>query len=411
MKKNYIICLSILLGFVWISDLPAQDWWERMEDMPQATSWFGSCYDSISEKAYIFGGSAPSGSLTLLATTQIYDFKTDTWLLGADMPNEASAFSAEMVNGKIYIIGEALRPQVLTNVKEYDPVKDTFITKAQLPEIFYGHGSCVYNGLIYSFGGRANSNPNSINTVRTYDPSTDTWNELPDMPYPRLKSAVCIYEDEIYLFGDNPSLKYTPSDTSWTELDAGICEIWGYAVPIIDGNRILLFGGAGPDDNYPNPSNEIWAYYPATDTLVKFDYGMPFNRFTRGHVYNNYVYLFGGHYNNTLGSVTDTVWRLDLDLVSVEENDYVSRDNFILSQIYPNPFSNGITIEYELNQPETVIMTFYSNFGRVVDRIEEHQSQGLNKVVWKPNNLPEGIYHFRLEAAEQVASGKVVLVR
>ena len=63
--------------------------------------------------------------------------------------------------------------------------------------------------------------PILINTVRTYDPLTDTWNELTDMPYPRDKSAVCIYEDEIYLFGGNPSLKYTPSTDSWTEINAG----------------------------------------------------------------------------------------------------------------------------------------------------------------------------------------------
>ena len=55
MKKNYIKCLSILLGLVWISDLPAQNEWERMEDMQEATSWYGSCFDSVSEKAYIFG--------------------------------------------------------------------------------------------------------------------------------------------------------------------------------------------------------------------------------------------------------------------------------------------------------------------------------------------------------------------
>ncbi len=163
--KNHINCLSLLLCVVWISDLPAQDEWNRMADMKEATSWFGSCVDSVSEKAYIFGGSGPSETLLLYAATQIYDFKTNTWSLGTDMVNEASAFSAEMVNGKIYIIGEVLRPQTLTSVKEYDPVNDTWTEKGPLPEIFYAHGSCVYDSLIYSFGGR-DDDFNLINTLK-----------------------------------------------------------------------------------------------------------------------------------------------------------------------------------------------------------------------------------------------------
>jgi N-acetylneuraminic acid mutarotase len=389
--KNYINCLSILIGLVWISNLPAQNVWESMVDMPQATSYYGSCIDSISEKAYIFGGGGPSETLLLLDTTQIYDFKTDTWSLGANMVNAASSFSAEIVNGKIYIIGEYLKPQTLTNVKEYDPVNDTWITKGPLPEIFYAHGSCVYDGLIYSFGGR-DVDFNLINTVRTYDPLTDTWSKLGDMPYKRDKSAVCIYENEIYLFGDNPSLKYTPSTDSWTELNAGICEIVAYAVPIIYGETIFLFGGYKSGGNYPNPSNEIWAYYPIQDTLVKLDNEMPFNRFTRGHKYNNYVYLFGGHYNNTLGSVTNEVWRYFYPN-SINENEYVFREDFTLHQNYPNPFSGVTVINYELLEPAFISIDIFDILGKkMAGLINEFQGIGKHEIEWNINGLSPGIY-------------------
>jgi len=82
----------------------------------------------------------------------------------------------------------------------------------------------------------------------------------------------------------------------------------------------------------------------------------------------------------------------------------------------PNPFSTTTTIEYELICPETVTITFYNQFGKQVDEIEESQQKGLNKVAWIPGNLPDGIYYFsiatsRIEAGEQVANGKVVLVK
>jgi N-acetylneuraminic acid mutarotase len=318
MKNLYVILTAILLCVIAGTSF-AQNGWEQIADMPQATSWYGSCIDTVNEKAYFFGGQAPSPSdaLSLLSTTQIYDFKTGMWSSGANMPKAASSFSAEMVNGKIYIIGEFLNPRVLTNVKEYDPVSDTWTTKAQLPEIFYAHGSCVYNGLIYSFGGR-DVNFNLINTVRSYDPLTDTWNKLSDMPYKRDNPAVCVYHDEIYLFGGNPSLKYTPSTNTWTELDAGECEILAYATPIIDGNRIILFGGY-KEGSYPVASNEIWGYYPDSDSFVRYPLDMPFDRFTEGYKYNNYVYLFGGHFSNRMGSVTGEVWRFDLsNIASIE---------------------------------------------------------------------------------------------
>ncbi len=95
-----------------------------------------------------------------------------------------------------------------------------------------------------------------------------------------------------------------------------------------------------------------------------------------------------------------------------------SIDEYPLSKVLikPNPFTSSTTIQYELNQPETVTITFYNQFGKLVDMIEVKQRQGLNTVVWTPENFPDGIYYFRiatcrLKAGEQIASGKVVLVR
>ena len=77
---------------------------------------------------------------------------------------------------------------------------------------------------------------------------------------------------------------------------------------------------------------------------------------------------------------------------------------------YPNPFTTSATIEYELNHPETVTITFYNQFGKQVDVIEQQQSAGLQHVVWTPE-LPVGIYYFRLEAGKQLATGKLVLIK
>jgi len=81
------------------------------------------------------------------------------------------------------------------------------------------------------------------------------------------------------------------------------------------------------------------------------------------------------------------------------------------AKIHPNPFTTSTTIEYTLNSPQTVTITFYNSFGGVVDIIKEHQQQGVQKVIWTPGDLDEGIYYIRMEAGCRIARGKVVLVR
>ncbi len=95
--------------------------------------------------------------------------------------------------------------------------------------------------------------------------------------------------------------------------------------------------------------------------------------------------------------------------VGIEESSMPDRLQLQVNT-YPNPFTTSTTIEYELIQPETVRIIFYNQFGKLVDVIEESQLQGLNKVVWTPENLPDGIYYFRLQAGEEMATGKMVKI-
>lgn len=80
-------------------------------------------------------------------------------------------------------------------------------------------------------------------------------------------------------------------------------------------------------------------------------------------------------------------------------------------KIHPNPFSTSTTIEYKINQPGIIRISIYNQLGRQVEVMEQRLAQGLNKLIWAPVNLPPGIYYFRLQAGEQAASGKMVLMR
>jgi len=78
---------------------------------------------------------------------------------------------------------------------------------------------------------------------------------------------------------------------------------------------------------------------------------------------------------------------------------------------YPNPFSNFTTIAYELQQSSNVQITIYNHLGKQIEVIEKSQPQGLQKIVWSPVDLPNGVYYIRLQASGNVASGKMILMR
>jgi hypothetical protein len=90
-----------------------------------------------------------------------------------------------------------------------------------------------------------------------------------------------------------------------------------------------------------------------------------------------------------------------------------NRENIVFGHIliHPNPFSSSTIIEYELNYPAKVTITFYNQFGEQVDVIEQSHSAGKQHVVWNPEDLSPGICYLRLQAGNQTAQGKVVLMR
>jgi hypothetical protein len=113
-------------------------------------------------------------------------------------------------------------------------------------------------------------------------------------------------------------------------------------------------------------------------------------------------------YNRALDSLEiDSLFNEVVTVVSSNE----SIANSLILKSYPNPFSTSLTIEYELKKPEMVRTTFYNQIGKQVDVIEGNQTQGLNKTVWTPKNLPNGIYYFKFQADELVVTGKMVLMR
>jgi len=86
---------------------------------------------------------------------------------------------------------------------------------------------------------------------------------------------------------------------------------------------------------------------------------------------------------------------------------------FALFQNYPNPFTQSTTIPFSIPTQSHVRLSIFNSIGMEVDvLVDEQLPAGHHRISWHPQNLPSGIYFYRLHAkplssfeAGQVQSG------
>ncbi|RLD40244.1 MAG: hypothetical protein DRI89_12405 [Bacteroidetes bacterium] len=110
--------------------------------------------------------------------------------------------------------------------------------------------------------------------------------------------------------------------------------------------------------------------------------------------------------NNRVGCNSYEEVEYSCQLVSTPENklSYKVRS-------YPNPFKTTTTIQYELNQPQTIQISIYNHLGQQVHFILEEQSAGKQQVLWDARGLPSGMYYFSIRIGNETARGKMVVAR
>ena len=86
---------------------------------------------------------------------------------------------------------------------------------------------------------------------------------------------------------------------------------------------------------------------------------------------------------------------------------------FFLGQSFPNPARSMVSFMFSLFSPEEVNLTVYSVVGgKVATLADGHRGTGLHTIRWIiPENVPAGIYFYRLEAGGQSRKGRMVLTR
>ena len=192
-----------------------------------------------------------------------YDPKDDSWTARAPLPAPKGAFGLVALDGALYAAGgafERLSGPVSGDLHRYDPTADNWDTLAAMPTPREHLAVVALDGAIYTVGGRANGDEGDrfAAAVEAYDPIADTWSTRAPLPVPRGGlSGVAAGDTVIVLGGERgdtafaDASRYDPGADAWGALPPMPTARHGLASAFLDGAVYAITGSmlAGGIDN------------------------------------------------------------------------------------------------------------------------------------------------------------------
>jgi N-acetylneuraminic acid mutarotase len=242
------------------------DCWMTKAPLPIARDVAGVV--ALNGMLYAIGGDT-AGSVAVAA----YDPQTDTWSSRAPMPPKPGTFGGAAINGILYAVaGGDVTGTPPATLQAYDPATNTWTEKAPMPSARSGFAVAAVNGILYAIGGKRRTLPapfEMTQAVEAYDPVTDSWTTKADVPFAEEGSAAVAAGGFIYVIGgsnlngETPAVqRYDPVTNTWTRVKDLELPVGGKAAAAFNG-RIFAMGGTGFHVNALSRNDE---YDPIADT-------------------------------------------------------------------------------------------------------------------------------------------------
>jgi len=343
MKKAISLIMICLIAVSMFSILAPQvkaeiGWWTTKTSLPQPQALFGAAV--VKGKIYAIGGQYQGGDPTPAWSDANYEYDpvSDSWTSKASMPTKRTTLTAVSANDRIYAIGGAASTSggAYSTNEEYDPVSNSWTLKAPMPTPRNWISGAAVNGKVYVIGGSDNSGGIfSMNEV--YDPLADTWTTKSPDPQARLAYGIGVVGGKIYVIGGwvrpgappgEPTTlneEYDPQTDTWTTKAPMPTARNGLAVAVVN-NRIYAIGGATDFDPWTNNLNVVEEYDPFSDTWRTVQ-SMPTARslLSAAAVGNN-IYAIGGWGSS---GYLDTNEEFNIQTVEASGTIYIRADGSI----------------------------------------------------------------------------------
>lgn len=115
--------------------------------------------------------------------------------------------------------------------------------------------------------------------------------------------------------------------------------------------------------------------------------------------------------DSTLNDLSDENFSI-IDTISTSNNDKYTATKFSLSQNYPNPFNSSTIINYEIPESNYTTIIIYNSLGQKISvLVNEVLPSGNYSVNWNADNLPSGIYYYRMISGKYFQTKKLQLIK
>jgi N-acetylneuraminic acid mutarotase len=285
--------------------------WQTSAPMPSARMEAGAAV--ANGICYVVGGH----SGTSLGTMDAFDPATGQWTGMTPMPTARRMPVVTALNGKIYAMGgmsyvDQMQVSYSNANEVYDPATGNWSAKKPLPNVgsnsVYGNrfiGGAAANGKIYV----AMFSPGS-NATFEYDPVADTWTSKAPIPIGDYKPySFAALNNKLYFLTSTSFAEYDPANDLWTLKPplASYRSLVGL-VGVTSRNKLYAIGGV---DSSGNVLQSVAAYDPAANAWTA-DVPLPVSlKSAAAADVSGKVYLFGGVSN------ADDFYAVPLDQVLV----------------------------------------------------------------------------------------------
>jgi len=305
-KPILIITLIVLINLILspslapITSATTESSWTAKTPMPKAAANFRA--EAVYNKIYVFGPNIT------------YMFDLSSWFLKQPMPSNRDHFATATYQNRIYCIGGRSNGPSAAN-EVYNPISDLWESKQAMPTPRHGLDANVVNGKIYLIGGLVPDNrwPNVnvdvystyklTDATEAYDPETDTWETKAPMPKAASYYSSAVIDNKIYIFSDHVNQNdhtyhsltqiYNPDTDTWSNGNPppyAVDMAGSAAISNSDFKRIYIIGGRS--SSLQEAYNQI--YDPVTDSW-SIGAPLPTPRYALAVCsLNNMIYTFGG---------------------------------------------------------------------------------------------------------------------
>lgn len=203
-------------------------------------------------------------------------------------------------------------------------------------------------------------------------------------------------------------------DTLWTKTFGGVENDGAFSVrETIDGGFILT----GYTNSFGAGEQDVWLIKTDASGVLLWSKTFGGSYWDVGRCVqqtNDGGYIIVGDRYTTL-AVDYNIWLIKTkpDPNDVEPSDLsLIPDKIILEQNYPNPFNPSTTIEFGIPESQFVTLAVYNLLGEQVGLlVNENLSAGIYQATWDADDLPSGIYIYKLCVGEFTLSDKMILLK